>query len=165
MPRPKNKKYKSLDEENILDNTEEVEEKSVDTNDIEEAEKDNECEDVSTNDESSKSLSEIVPNLPPKKMWSDDVKLKYKIGDIVVKKGDKTHKTVMKVLGPGTTQDTYAVKNSGSDSIWYIPINEVKRAPKDTEWFSYVEYLKQNDPYEKFKRQQESKKSKKSKKK
>lgn len=167
MPRPKNKRYKSLDDGDcdiLKISTENDTELAVDEDSDILVEKSDEDENIQVEKttEDNVTLSELVPNLPPRRVWSDGVKLRFKTGDLVVKKGEKNKDNVLKVIGPGVKPDTYSVKNSGSDSIWYIPVSAIKRAPPKSKWISYLDVLKKNDPYEQYKlRLQKPKKKKK----
>lgn len=168
MPRPKNKKFKSLDDGfvvNILpEQVEQIDqedtEQEIEPSDSVEIMGD-EREDVCLEKigEDQVSVSVIVPNSPPKRMWSDGLKLKFKTGDLIVQKGDKK-KNILKVIGPGTKDQTYCVKNSGSDGMWNVPCDKVKRAPKGSNWISYIDAMAEKDPYTKWKREQELKNKK-----
>lgn len=91
--------------------------------------------------EEKRPVGKIRPNLPPKTMWSDRIKTKFKTGDLVNIAGGTT---VFKVVTPGILSHTYEVLASGHNVISTAKESEMKLAVDGSVWRTFWE---ENDPF------------------
>jgi hypothetical protein len=91
--------------------------------------------------EEKRPMGKIRPNLPPKAMWSDRVKTKFKTGDLVNISGGTT---VFKVVTPGILSHTYDVLASGHNVTSTAKESEMKLAADGSVWRTFWE---ENDPF------------------
>jgi hypothetical protein len=161
MPRPK-KKFKSLDDDNDVTNILEVVENidvDIDDDEIILAPDDIPSDDVFLDEKEYVSVSgdnisitSIRSNPPPPKLWSDGVKTKFTIGDLVSFKYNPEY--IYKIVGPCTIPNTYIIKLSGTDGTrCNIPEDKIKKAKPGATWVDYWDTI--IDPYRDWKRKKE----------
>ena len=91
--------------------------------------------------EEKRPMGKIRPNPPPRVMWSDRVKTKFKTGDLVHIAGGTT---VFKVVTPGRLSHTYDVLASGHNVTSTAKESEMKLAADGSVWRTFWE---ENDPF------------------
>jgi hypothetical protein len=147
MPRPKKKKFKSLDKEIKEPSVDDDTVISVDeTNTVGISETDTD-DTVSTNDEvdtAFDSLSHISFNPPPTKKWFDGIMTKSNTGDLVYLCKNKD--LVFKVICPSNNEFSYTIQATGADAQRHnIPESQLSKADKDAVWKSHWDVVP--DPY------------------
>ena len=167
MARPK-RTYKSLDDDvdvtNILEVVENIDkidgegdepEENLITDDAMIEDDIIEKDDVkvwNTGEDMTVSVTSVHINLPAPKLWSDDIKTKFSIGDLVYFVGCSDN--IYKVTGPCKTPYTYALKPSGCDSARYdVAEEKLKKAKSGAVWVDYWDTVV--DPYREWKRKQD----------
>lgn len=81
-------------------------------------------------------MGKIRPNQPPRIMWSDRVKTKFKTGDIVNLNGTCA---TYKVVTPGKDPYTYEVLASGHNVIATAKERDMVLAPQGSVWKTFYE--------------------------
>jgi hypothetical protein len=159
MPRPK-KAFKSLDDDDDVTNILEVAENldkdddetvlapdDIPTEETEIAEK----EDVSVSGDSI-SITSIRSNAPPPQCWSDKIKTKFSVGELVTIKG--LPDSIYKIMHPCAEPFTYAIKPSGTDAVRNnVAEDKLRKAKPDAKWVSYWDTVV--DPFRDWQRKQQ----------
>jgi hypothetical protein len=86
--------------------------------------------------EEKRPMGKIRPNPPPKIMWSDRVKTKFKTGDIVNLNGTCA---TYKVVAPGRDSYTYEVLASGHNVSAIAKEREMALAPQGSTWKTFYQ--------------------------